>query len=189
MLRRRAAERLGRDLQAWHGEPVFAYGFEDLSAAQWSLLEALAGRTEVHVSLPYEPGRVAFASLRRTAEDLATLAQGRTHELGPGYAEFAAPALAHLERTLFEPGPHPPTSIDGALRFVEGAGARGTLELVGEEVLKLLRAGTRADEIGLVAPSPERWRGPLETVFSSLAIPYSVEGVRCGSGRRRSATR
>ena len=63
LLRRRAAERLATELDAWHGEPVFAYGFEDLTGAEWALLEALAGRTDVEVSLPYEPGRVAFASL------------------------------------------------------------------------------------------------------------------------------
>ena len=50
--RRRAVERLQNDLDAWHGEPVFAYGFEDLTGAEWALLEALAGRTEVSVSLP-----------------------------------------------------------------------------------------------------------------------------------------
>ena len=182
MLRRQAAERLQRDLDAWHGEPVFAYGFEDLTAAQWSLLEALAGRAEVHVSLPYEPGRVAFASLRGTAEDLATLAGGRTEELPARFDEVAAPALAHLEGTLFEPGPHPATAIDGELRFLEGAGTRGTLELVGEEVLALLRAGMPAEEIGLVAPFVDRWRGPLETVFSVLAIPVSIEErARLGS--------
>ena len=64
------------DFDAWHGEPVFAYGFEDLTGAEWRLLEALAGRTEVTVSLPYEPGRPAFASLQRTADDLAR-ARGR----------------------------------------------------------------------------------------------------------------
>src|SRR5204862_6704034 len=80
LLRRRAAERLESDLDAWHGEPVFAYGFEDLTGAEWKLLSALAGRTEVVVSLPYEPSRVAFASLRRTADDLAALADGRIEE-------------------------------------------------------------------------------------------------------------
>src|SRR5437764_903411 len=83
LLRRGATERLRSDLAAWHGEPVFAYGFEDLTGAEWGLLEALAARTEVTVSLPYEPGRAAFASLRRTAEDLAGLAGGRIEELPP----------------------------------------------------------------------------------------------------------
>src|SRR5689334_332641 len=95
LLRRRASERLLEELDAWHGEPVFAYGFEDLTAAEWQLLEALAGRAEVDVSLPYEPGRAAFASLRRTAEDLAALAQGQTSELPPRSADFAAAPLAH----------------------------------------------------------------------------------------------
>src|SRR5207245_4623928 len=31
LLRRSAAERVGRELEAWSGEPVFAYGFADLT--------------------------------------------------------------------------------------------------------------------------------------------------------------
>src|SRR5438045_5786171 len=102
LLRRRAAERLRSQLEAWHGEPVFAYGFEDLTGAEWALIEALAGRAEVQVSLPYEPGRVAFASLRRTADDLAGLAAGRVEELPAGSHRYLPAALAHVERALFE---------------------------------------------------------------------------------------
>src|SRR5918911_4153645 len=40
--RRAAAERVGAELGAWGGPPVFAYGFEDLTGAQWSLLEELS---------------------------------------------------------------------------------------------------------------------------------------------------
>src|SRR5207248_6151006 len=108
LLRRRAAERLQSELAAWHGQPVFAYGFEDLTGAEWSLLEALAARTEVSVSLPYEPGRPAFASLRRTAEDLQRLSAGRIEELPPRYGLVAQPALAHLERALFAEETHEP---------------------------------------------------------------------------------
>src|SRR5438132_898861 len=86
---RPAAERVERDLGAWDGRPVFAYGFEDLTGAQWTLLEALAGRAEVTVSLPYEPARPVFASLRRTADDLAALAAGSIEELPPRYHEWA----------------------------------------------------------------------------------------------------
>jgi ATP-dependent helicase/DNAse subunit B len=181
ILRRRAAERVASDFAAWHGEPVFAYGFEDLTAAEWSLLEALAGRADVQVSLPYEPGRVAFASLQRTAQDLAALSEGRTEELAPRFAEYAAPALAHLERTLFEPDPTRAESR-GAVRLLEGAGTRGELELVAAELLALLRDGTPADQIALVVPSVERWRAPLDTVLGSAGIPYAIEGrVRLGS--------
>jgi ATP-dependent helicase/DNAse subunit B len=175
MLRSHAVEWLRTDLGAWRGEPVFAYGFEDLTGAEWALLEALAARTEVTVSLPYEPGRPVFAALRRTAEDLAGLASGAVEELPPRYGDVAPPALAHLERALFadEPGAAP---LDGVVRFFEGAGSRGTLELVGEEVLALARGGMPPERIGVVVPGYDRIRGALETVLGSFGIPYSVDG-------------
>jgi ATP-dependent helicase/DNAse subunit B len=176
LLRNRAVQRLRTDLGAWRGEPVFAYGFEDLTGAEWALLEALAARAEVTVSLPYEPGRPVFAALRRTAEDLAGLASGAVEELPPRYGDVAPPPLAHLERALFadEPGEAPP--IDGAVRFFEGAGSRGTLELVGEEVLALARGGMAPERIGLVVPGYDRLRGAVETVLGSFGIPYTIDG-------------
>jgi len=176
LLRSHAVERLRTDLGAWHGEPVFAYGFEDLTGAEWGLLEALAARTEVTVSLPYEPARPAFAALRRTAEDLAGLASGAVEELPPQYGAIAPAALAHLERELFSDAAKEAPPLDGAIRFFEGAGSRGTLELVAEEVLALARGGMAPEQIGLVVPGYERIRGALETVFGSFGIPYSVDG-------------
>ncbi len=176
LLRRHAAERVANELDAWSGEPVFAYGFEDLTGAEWSLLQALAGRTEVTVSIPYEPGRPAFASLSRTMEDLAALADGRIEELPPGFDKVAAPALAHLERALFsERAPADAPTIDGALRFFEAAGTRGVLELVGEELLALIRGGTPPEEIGIVCPTLDHWQAPLETALATLGVPYALE--------------
>src|SRR5919204_556495 len=170
------AERDATELDAWDGRPVFAYGFEDLTGAEWALLEALAGRTEVTVSLPYEPGRAVFASLRRTCDDLARLAGGSVEELPPRGDEVAHPALAHLERALFADQRLEPVPIQGAVRFFEGAGTRGALELVGEEVLELIRAGTVPERIGIVCPSVERWRVPLETALGTFGVPYAVDG-------------
>jgi len=180
--RRRAVERVEGELSAWDGRPVLAYGFEDLTGAQWRLLQALAGRAEVTVSLPYEPARPAFASLARTAEDLAGLAGGQVEELPPAYAEIAHPALAHLERAVFSEGPRPgPPPLEGAVRFLEAAGSRGALELVAEEVLRLVRDGTVPEAIGVVCPSLDRVRAPLETAFATAGVPYALEGrVRLG---------
>src|SRR5437764_10569705 len=175
ILRRRAAERLTTDLSAWTGRPVFAYGLEDLTGAEWALLAALAGRADVTVSLPYEPGRVAFASLRRTAEDLADLAGGRIEELPPRFGEVAHPTLAYLERSLFEEVAAEPPELEGAMRFFEAAGARGALELVAEELLDLIRAGTAPEAIALVCDSIDRWRAPLETVLGTIGVPYAIE--------------
>src|SRR3954469_13682175 len=96
LLRAHAVTKLEGDLGAWQGEPVFAYGFEDLTAAEWRLVEALAGRADVTVSLPYEPGRAAFAALTRTAEELAALAGPRVEELPPAFGDVAHPAIAHV---------------------------------------------------------------------------------------------
>src|SRR5438093_8306315 len=179
--RRHAAERIAGELDAWDGRPVFAYGFEDLTGAEWALVQALAGRVEVTVSLPYEPNRAAFESLRRTSDDLTALADGRIEELPPRYREVAPPALAHLERHLFAEQPPQSLPIEGAIRFLEGAGTRGTLELVAQEILELVRGGTAADEILLVCPNLERLRAPLETALGSLGVPYAIEGrVRIG---------
>ena len=74
-----------------------------------------------------------------------------------------------------------PSSMRG-VRFFEGAGTRGTLELVGEELLALIRAGTAPEQIALVAPTLDSWRAPLETVLSGLGVPYAIEShVRLGS--------
>jgi ATP-dependent helicase/nuclease subunit B len=176
-LRRRAAERVANELGAWGGEPVFAYGFEDLTGAEWSLLQALAGRTDVTVSIPYEPGRPAFASLARTIDDLAELADGGIEQLPARFHDVAEPAIARLERALFsdrELGE--PPRIDGAVRFFEGAGTRGALELVGDEVLELIRGGMPPGQIGVVCPSLDRLQVPVETVFGTFGVPYAVEG-------------
>ncbi|MGH3066936.1 MAG: PD-(D/E)XK nuclease family protein, partial [Gaiellaceae bacterium] len=174
-LRRAAVARLRQDLDSWHGEPVFAYGFEDLTAAEWALLETLAGRTEVTVSIPYEPGRAAFAALERTVEDLAGLAAGAIEEL-PRTSDRVAPApLLHLERELFADTPPPGPALDGSLRFLEGAGARGTAALLASELVDLLRAGSPPDRVAVVCDSPERWRAPLGAAFDELGVPYAIE--------------
>jgi ATP-dependent helicase/DNAse subunit B len=175
-VRMRAVERLASDFAAWDGAPVFAYGFEDLTGAEWELIRALAGRTDVTVSMPYEAGRVAFASLRGTVDDLAGLADGRIEELPPRFHEFGAPALAHIERSLFGDDVTTAPELDGALRFLEGAGTRGTLELVADELVALIRAGTAPERIGVIVPSLDRWRAPLETAFASLGVPFAIEG-------------
>jgi ATP-dependent helicase/DNAse subunit B len=175
LLRRLAVERLEREFDSWQGAPVFAYGFEDLTAAEWSLLEALAGRTEVTVSVPYEPGRAAFASLERTVDDLARLAGGAVDELPPGPERDVPPALAHLERTLFTDPATSGPPLEGCIRFLEAAGGRGTAELVAAEIATLLRSGTPAERIGIVCDSVDRWRNLLDAAFSPLAIPLAFD--------------
>ncbi len=174
MLRRRAVGRLTEELEAWGTSPVFAYGFEDLTGAEWRLLEALSARAEVHVSIPYEPGRPVYASLRRTVDDLASLAGGAVLELPPRAEEYLPQALAHVERSLFSDTPAM-APLDGSIRWLEGAGERGTLELVAEATLAQIRTGTPPHEIAVVCPSVDAVRPALGTAFAALGVPVSFE--------------
>jgi ATP-dependent helicase/nuclease subunit B len=176
LLRRHAVERLRTDLSSWDGRPVFAYGFEDLTGAEWGLLEALAGRTELTISLPYEPGRAAFASLQRTVEDLGALARGRIQELPARSGDHGHAALAHVERFLFADEPPRGPELEGAIRFFEGAGSRGALELVAEQIRELAQAGTPLESIALVVPSVDRLRAAIETALGTFGVPFAVEG-------------
>ena len=177
-VRRLAVERLRGDLDAWSGAPVFAYGFEDLTGAEWALIEALSARTDVTVSIPYEPGRAAFEALERTVEDLAGLAGGRIEELPPAPARPVPAALGHLERRLFSDEVTPGPALDGAIRFLEGAGTRGTVELLASEVAAVLRGGLAPHRVAIVCDSPERWRTPLGAALSQLEVPFGVEQSR-----------
>ena len=95
----RAAERLERELAAWDGAPVFAYGFDDLSPAQLRLLAALGGRCDLLLALPYEPGRPLLGSLDVAFEWLAARAE-RVEELRA--AAYGAPAsVVALARGAF----------------------------------------------------------------------------------------
>jgi ATP-dependent helicase/DNAse subunit B len=168
--------RLDRELGVWPEErPIFVYGFEDLSGAQWRLLDAVSARAEVTVALAYEPGRAVFASLSRIQEEMARRSPGRIEELPARSSEYAKPALAYIERELFEPSVTGASPIDGAVRFLEASGARAAFELVAEEALAMIGEGYEPEEIAVVCPSLEHHRAPLETAFSSLGLPYTLE--------------
>jgi ATP-dependent helicase/nuclease subunit B len=171
------AERVAVQPDIWSAErPLFLHGFEDLTGAQWRLLDALAARAEVTVALPYEPGRAAFAALARTQQELARRSGGRITELPARSSEYAHPALAFIERRLFEPGEASAPPSEGAVRFLEASGSRAAFELVAEEALALLRQGVEAEQIAVICPSLERRRASLETAFSGFGLPYVLEG-------------
>ena len=147
----RAAERLERELAAWGGAPVFAYGFDDLSPAQLRLLAALAGRCDVLLALPYEPGAAAARLARRGASSGWRRAPSESRSCAR--RAYGAPAgVVALARGAFSARSEPPPPADGAVRLVEAAGTDGEAMAVAAEVCRLLRLGLAADEVLVVAP-------------------------------------
>lgn len=162
----------------WGTDQVFFYGFDDLHPLERDAVETLAlvAGAEVTLSLTYEAGRPALAARAEVVEELRPLAT-RVIEL-PALDEHYAPdsrrALHHLERSLFsaavkrvDPGQ--------AVRLLEAGGERAEAELIGAEVLSLLRRGVPADGIAVVCRSLARSAGVIETVFAQYGIPVALD--------------
>ena len=80
----------------------------------------------------------------------------------------ARPALHHLERGLFEGGAEtrPP---NGAVRLLEAGGERAEAEIVGAEVLELMRDGVAAEDIAVLV----RGAGPA-SLFAQVLGTYGI---------------
>ena len=170
-----ALDALRADPAAWGGRPVFFYGFDDLTPTQRDAVETLSGHAgaDVVVALPYEPGRVAFAGRAATVEELRPLAAVvHLPERSEHYAASARPALHHLERSLFEPGAvrRPP---NGAVRLLEAGGERAEAELVGAEVLELMRHGIEARDIAVLLRGDAGTTALFAQVLAGYGIPVS----------------
>jgi RecB family exonuclease len=162
--------------ERWGRRPVLLYGFDDLTPLERDAVEALSARAEADVllALPYEPGRAAFAGTAATVALLAPLADRHVElpDRSAHYASGSRPALHHLERRLFEPS-GPRRSPNGAVRLLEAGGERAEAELVGAEVLELMREGMAPQDIAVLS------RGGadlLRRVLASYGVP--VAGAR-----------
>ena len=177
----RALDALRRKPSLWRATPVLFYGFDDLTRLQIDAIETLGAvvGAKVTVSLSYEPGRTAFAGRAGSFQALEPLAA--KHVRLPARAEYYAPgaraALAHLERSLFEPDV---ARVDpgGAVRLLEGGDQRAELELVANDIGALLEGGMAPGEIAVVLRAPEAAADLLDEVFSSASIPYALQRRR-----------
>jgi ATP-dependent helicase/DNAse subunit B len=167
----RALDALRAAPGSWGNDPVFFYGFDDFHPLQRDAVETLAGvvGVEVTVSLTYESGRTAFAARAETVQELAPIAT-EIRELPALDAYYEHPALHHLERSLFEPQPER-VDPEEAVQLLEAGGELAEAELVAAEVLGLLRAGVRPEEVAIVARSP----AVLERVCAWYGVPVAGE--------------
>src|SRR4051794_3059642 len=166
-----ALDALRADPARWGGRPVFLYGFDELTRAQLDAVDTLArlGGAEVCVALPYEPGRHALAGSAATVQELAPLADVvELPERADHYAGPARPALHHLERHIFE-GAAERVAPNGAVRLLEAGGERAEAEIVGAEVLELMRDGVAPEDIAVLV----RGAGSAE-LFAQVLRAYGI---------------
>jgi len=186
-----ALDALRTEPARWGGTPVLLYGFDDLTLLQRDIVETLAQRVgaEVTVSLPYEPGREAFAGTERTYQELLALGAERV-ELPAIAGHYASPVLHHLERHLYEPDAEraelpAPLADDGApdtrpieddpVQLLRGGGERAEVELVGAHVVRLLREGVPPGEMAVAVRRPAAMASLIERIFSAYGIPFALE--------------
>ena len=141
---------------------------------------------DVVVSLPFEPGREAFKAVAESHGRLVELADEEV-ELEPlddHYSPGARPALHHLERGLF--ATEQPERVDPgeAVRLHSAGGERAEVELVGAEVLGLLREGTRPGDVAVVFRDPGHYASLVEQVFEAYDIPFSIDRARAAAPDR-----
>ena len=175
---RRALDALRAAPHRWGAEPVFFYGFDDLTPLERDAVETLARvvGAEVTVSLTYEPGREALVARAETMEELRPLA-ARVDEL-PAQDEHYAPGsravLHHLERSLFAAAPVQRVDPGEAITLLEAGGERAEAELVAEQVLQLRRSGVPASEIVVIYRSRPEAAPLLGHVFAQYGIPLAT---------------
>src|SRR3954447_15563038 len=175
----------------WGARPVFLYGFDDLTPTERDAVETLVRHagTDVCGALPYEPGRRALAGRAATVEELRPLAREVVHlpERAEHYAAGARPALHHLERRLYEPA-SPRRAPNGAVRLLEAGGERAEAELVGAEVLELMRKGVEPGDIAVILRGDEGTAALFAQVLAGYGIPVThdrrvgLEHARLGAG-------
>jgi ATP-dependent helicase/DNAse subunit B len=174
----RAVEAL-REGRAWGATPLFVYGFDDFTPLELRVLDTIANwcDADVTVSLPYEPGRLAFRAVSGMYQELLALG---AHELAlPALDDHYAPesraALHHLERQLFEDEPDARIEPASAVSFHSAGGERAEVELAAARVLQLLRDGVEPGDVAVVFRDPGRYSSLLEQVFGAYGIPYSID--------------
>ena len=171
----RALDALRQAPHRWGSDPVFFYGFDDLTALERDSVETLARvvGVEVTVSLTFQAGREALVARAETVEELRPLAQ-RVTELpaqDAHYAPASRTALHHLERSLFAQGAVERIDPGDAIVLLEAGGERAEAELVAQQILALRREGVPGAEIVLVVRSRDRAAPLLGHVCAQYGIP------------------
>ncbi len=167
---------LREDPGPWAGRPVFLYGLDDLTPAQFDLVGALAAHTEVTVAVPFEPGNEALAARGRLLEQLGTLEPTEVTTIEPDPANTESAQLYALVLGFGRPDAVPtPLPEPSDLTMLRSAGTRAEAEAIAAEVSRLVHAGAPPDEIAVALRDPGR-RGPeVEAALEANGIAAALE--------------
>ena len=171
--------------------PVALYGFSSFTPVQRALIRALAAEVPVLLVITDDPGRAVHGPAAAEVELWRGFA-AKTVRVPKQSPSFASPELAELDRLYLANGPVAPAQAetgaprgasanapDGGLghgvRLLVASGRRNEAELVGSEVVGLLREGVSPDDIVVMARRVAPWRRVIGQVFRSYGIPHQFD--------------
>lgn len=164
--------------QLWGDTPVMLYGFDDLTAIERDALRVLSGPVgaDVMMTLTHEPGRVLFEARERLHADLIGIGaqEIRVEPEDRYYEDTARTALAHIERTIFEPVEGDRAAASGGVRAICGGGERAELELAAAHIAAAISEGVAPEEIAVVQRGLAQRADQILRVFSESGVPVAI---------------
>ena len=184
----RRSTRCAPTRRVWARRPVFLYGFDDLTPTERDAVETLSGHAEADVCLAL-PVRAGPRRVRRPRGDRRGAAPARrrgrrTCRSAPSTTPRAPAArctTSSASCSSRRPTGAPP---NGAVRLLEAGGERAEAELVGAEVLELMRQGIAAPDIAVLLRGDAGVTALFAQVLAGYGIPVSHDR-RVPLGRTR----
>lgn len=185
---RHGALTAAREACAGWARPVAFHGFMTFTPAQRLLVEVLAARLTVVVTLAADTERDLRGGPSEEAARLRPHAVSETVLMRQPLA-YSSPAVAHLEGAFLREGSEPWIGVDSdpgdppagpaleGVRFLLAAGRRNEVELVAAEIVALLRSGLRPEDIGVLVRRVEPWWRAIAEVFTRYGVPHRLDGA------------
>ncbi len=175
------------------GARLWVDGFAGFTQAEMQMLGTLM-QTVSHTSIALclnpdtgdrcdgEPDPLdLFAPTRTTYQQLLTLidelhlTQDAPVILSQAHRFAAAPALAHVEKSLFQPSVSP-VSVAGQIRCVRVSNVRSEVEFVARTIQRLVREeGFRYRDIAVVASDLSAYEPLVHAYFTDHNLPYFMD--------------
>jgi RecB family exonuclease/inactivated superfamily I helicase len=152
-------------------DAVFAYGAYEIVGMHLDLLSAIRPARGLTFLVPGDLEAPAWSYAREFARRHLGDRLEAIPDRGEGARSFVAAA-----RGLYDPDRESRALPEDAIRLVHTQGPEAELNVAARRALALLRDGTPATEIAIVARSLEPYLALAETVFARHGIPVDASG-------------
>ena len=151
---------------------VFIDGYYNFTAQEHAVISAVTAQCkDIYVSFTVESGREFFAENLRSAEIIKrTSGCGCTDVPVGKYRRSEKRSLNFLESHVWEPVRETLEGDDGGVKFILAGDRFGECEAAAAEILDYVRAGGRWRDVTVLAGSPDKYSGIVDSVFARAGI-------------------